>query len=58
MDNNSDMTTMRGNSRGRKEEEIPTIEGRRNREGPKDVTQQPTNGGVQLEAEALSDEST
>jgi len=52
------MTTMRGNSRGRKEEEIPTIEGRRNREGPKDVTQQPTNGGVQLEAEALSDEST
>jgi len=52
------MTTMRGNSRGRKEEENTTVERRRSREGPKDATQQQTNGGVQLEAEALSEEST
>ncbi len=32
-----------------------TIEGRRSREGPKDATQQPTNGGAQLEAEALAE---
>ena len=51
------MTMMRGSSRGRKEEENTTIEGRRSREGPKHATQQPTNGGVQLEAEALSDKS-
>jgi hypothetical protein len=37
------MRMMRGNSRGRREEENTTIEGRRNREGPKDATQQPTN---------------
>ena len=44
------MMAMRGNSRGRKEEENTTIEGQRSREGPKDATQQPTNGGAQLEA--------
>ena len=49
------MTTMRGNSRGRKEEENTMIEGQRSREGPKDATQQPTNRGVQLEAEALAE---
>ena len=49
------MMAMRGNSRGRKEEENTTIEGRRSREGPKDATQQPTNGGAQLEAEALAE---
>ena len=49
------MTMMRGNSRGRKEEENMTIEGRRSREGPKDAMQQPTNGGAQLEAEALAE---
>ena len=49
------MMTTRGNSRGRKEEKNMTIEGRRSREGPKDATQQPTNGGVQLEAEALAE---
>jgi len=49
------MTTIWGNSRGRKEEENTTIEGQRSREGPKDVTQQPTNGGAQLEAEALAE---
>jgi len=47
------MMAMRGNSRGRKEEENTTIEGRRSREGPKDAMRQPTNGGTQLEAEAL-----
>jgi len=31
------------------------IEGQRSREGPKDVTQQPTIGGAQLEAEALAE---
>ena len=49
------MMAMRGHSRGRKEKENTTIEGRRSREGPKDATQQPTNGGVQLEAEALAE---
>ena len=49
------MMAMRGNSRGRKEEENTTIEGQRSREGPKDAMQQPTNGGVQLEAEALAE---
>ena len=49
------MMMMRGNSRGRKEEENTMIEGRRSREGPKDATQQPTNGGAQLEAEALAE---
>ena len=44
---------MRGKSRGRKEEENTTIEGRRSREGPKDAMQQRTNGGAQLEAEVL-----
>ena len=52
------MTTMRGNSRGRKEEENTTVEGQRSREGPEDATQQQINGGAQLEAEALSEEST
>jgi len=49
------MTTMRGNSRRRKEEENMTIEGQMSREGPKDATQPPTNGGAQLEAEALAE---
>jgi len=49
------MMTMKGNSRGRKEEENMTIEGQRSREGPKDAMQQPTNGGAQLEAEALAE---
>ena len=49
------MTMMRGNSRGRKEEENTTIEGGRSGEGTKDATQQPTNGGAQLEAEALAE---
>jgi hypothetical protein len=49
------MTMMRGHSRGRKEEENTTIEGRRSREGPKDAMQQPTNGAAQLEAEALAE---
>jgi hypothetical protein len=49
------MMTMRGNSRERKEEENMTIEGQRSREGPKDATQQQTNGGAQLEAEALAE---
>ena len=49
------MTMMRGNSRGRKEEENTMIEGQRSREGPKDATQQPTNRGAQLEAEALAE---
>jgi len=48
-------TRMRANSRGGKEEENTMVEGRRSREGPKDATQQPTNGGVQLEAEALAE---
>jgi len=39
------MTTMRGNSRGRNEEENITIEGRRSRDGLKDATQQPTKEG-------------
>jgi hypothetical protein len=46
------MTTIRRNSWGRKEEENMAIEGQRSREGPNDATQQPTNGGAQLEAEA------
>ena len=49
------MRMMRGNSRGRKEEENTTIEGQRSREGPKDAKQKPTNGGAQLEAEALAE---
>ncbi len=49
------MTMMRGNSRGRKEEGNTTIEGRRSRDGPKDAKQKPTNGGAQLEAEALAE---
>ena len=49
------MMAMRGNSRGRKEEENTTIEGRRSREGPKVATQQPTNGAAQLKAEALAE---
>ena len=55
MDDNSDDDDEGKLSRGGKEEENMTIEGRRSREGPKDVMQQPTNGGAQLEAEALTE---
>ena len=46
---------MRVNSRGGKEEENTMVEGGRSREGPKDATQHPTNGGAQLEAEVLAE---